>query len=78
MGGPKVIRNHAGRDGITLNLITAVGMYSVSLDKIGLFSSLKKMMQWFIPFVFKLSSKFCLNRCVCERDVILVQHLGEV
>lgn len=61
-----MIRNHAGPDGVTLNLITAEGIYSVSLDNIGLFSSLKVMIQWFILFVFKLSCKFCLN-CVCER-----------
>lgn len=58
MGGLKVIKNHAGPDCVTLNLVTAVGIYSVSWDKIGLFFLLKVMMQLLIPSVFILSSKF--------------------
>lgn len=55
MGGPKVIRNHAGSDCVTLNLVTALGTYSVSWGKIELFLLLKELL---IPSVFIVSSKF--------------------
>lgn len=55
VGGPKVIRNHAGSDCVTLNLVTALGTYSVSWGKIELFLLLKELL---IPSVFIVSSKF--------------------
>lgn len=49
------MRSPAGPDGVALNLTTAVGIYSLSFAKIGIFCSLKFMIWWFIPFVFSLS-----------------------
>lgn len=72
--GSQLIRNHAGPDCVTLNLVTAVGIYSVSWDKIGLIFLLKVVMQLLIPSVFIPSSKFWVNRCMYVRDVILFSN----